>query len=115
MARDREEAGSESSRKMQDKEETTSEASWTAVVKRKRKKECGGWNQRVKRKGLKPQLRGAGVKGVSVYPESESCHGQARAKMARKARENQTKMEEQADGKVPGEEGGGDSESRNGK
>ena len=43
-------AGSESSRKIQDKEETTSEASWTAVTTEK-KKRCGGWNWRVKRKG----------------------------------------------------------------
>ena len=36
MACDMEEAGSESSRKMKDKEETTSVASWTAVTTRKR-------------------------------------------------------------------------------
>ena len=53
---------SECSRKMQDKEETTSEASWTAVTKVKKKNRCGGWNQRVKRKGLKPQFRGTGRK-----------------------------------------------------
>ena len=35
MACDMEEVNSESSRKMQDKEETTSEASWTAVTKGK--------------------------------------------------------------------------------
>ena len=80
MAGDREEMCSESSRrKMQDKEETTSEASWTAVTKGKGKilllvlgcqldtlwGEYGGAmqvravvNQKVKRKGLKPQFRG---------------------------------------------------------
>ena len=52
MTFDMEEAGLESSRKMQDKQETTSKASWTAVTKGK-KKRCGGWNRRVKRKGLK--------------------------------------------------------------
>ena len=41
MACDVEEAGSESSRKMRDKEETTSEASWTVVTKEK-KMRCGG-------------------------------------------------------------------------
>ena len=38
MACDMEEVGSESSRKMREKEETTSEAPWTAVAKRKKKK-----------------------------------------------------------------------------
>ena len=52
-----------------------------------------------------PQLRGAEVKGVSVNPEAESRHGHARAKMARKERENQTKMEEEVDGKSPVDEG----------
>ena len=33
------------------------------------------------------------VKGVSVNPEGENRHRHARAKMARKERENQTKME----------------------
>ena len=32
----------------------------------------------------------SGLKGVSVNPEGESCHGQAQAKMARKERESQT-------------------------
>ena len=39
MACDREELSSDSSRKMQDNEETTSEASWTAVTKKKRKRD----------------------------------------------------------------------------
>ena len=61
MACKMEEVCSESSRKMQDKEETTSEASWTAVTRGKEKR-CGGWNRMVKRKGLKPQFCGTGWK-----------------------------------------------------
>ena len=40
----------------------------------------------------------SGVKGVSVNREGECCHRQARAKMTRKERENQTQMEEKVDG-----------------
>ena len=58
MACDMEEVCSESSRKMKDMEETTSEASWTTVTKGKEKR-CGGWNRRVKRRSLKPQVCGA--------------------------------------------------------
>ena len=39
-----------------------------------------------------------------MNPEGESCHGQVRAKITRKERENQTKMEEKADGKAPRDE-----------
>ena len=52
IACDMEDVGSESSRKMREKEESTSEASWTAVTKE--------LERRVKRKSLKPQPRGAG-------------------------------------------------------
>ena len=45
------------------------------------------------------------MEGASVNPEGESRHGQVRAKMARKERENQTKMEEKVDGKAPSDEG----------
>ena len=58
MACDMEEVGSESSRKMQDKEETTSEASWTAVTKGKGK-EVWSVEPEVKRRSLKPQVWGA--------------------------------------------------------
>ena len=47
----------------------------------------------------------SGVKGVSLDPEGESRHIHARAKMARKERENQTKMEEKVHGKALGDEG----------
>ena len=53
----------------------------------------------------------SGVKGVSVKPEGESCHGQARAKMARKERENQTKMGEKVEGEGTSGRGCGGSES----
>ena len=51
MACDVEEVCSESSRKMQDKEETTSERFVDRSYKRKRKRGVQAWNQRVKRKG----------------------------------------------------------------
>ena len=90
MACDMEEAGSVSSRKMQDKEETTSEASWTAVTKRKEEEVC-----RLEPEGEaeKPEVTvpWKEVKGVSVNSEGESRHRHVRAKMARKERENQKK------------------------
>ena len=45
------------------------------------------------------------VTGVSVTPEGESRHRHARAKMARKERENQTIMEKKVNGKAPWDEG----------
>ena len=45
------------------------------------------------------------VKGVSVIPEGESRHRLARAKMARKERYNQTRIEKKANGKAPWDEG----------
>ena len=45
------------------------------------------------------------MKGVSVNPAGESRHRHARAKMARKERENQTRMEKKVTGKAPGDEG----------
>ena len=53
MACDMEEVCLECSRKTIDMDETSSEASWTAVIKGK-KERCGGWNRRVKRRSLKP-------------------------------------------------------------
>ena len=91
MACDVEGACSESSRKMQDKQETTSDVSWTEVTKGKEKEM---WR-------LKPEGEAArteatvpwnGVEGVSVNPEGESRHVQVRAKIARKERENQTQI-----------------------
>ena len=75
-------SGSESSRKMKDKEETTSEDSWTAVTIGQEKV----WRLEPDGEAEKPKVTAlwSGVKGVSVNPEGESRHGQARAKMARK-------------------------------
>ena len=58
----------------------------------------------MKRKKPEATAPWSGVKGVSVNPEGESCHGQARAKMARKERWNQTKMGEKVEGETPGDE-----------
>ena len=71
-----EEACSESSRKMKDIEETTSEASWTTVTKRERKRGCGGWNRNQTRmektiKGKAPWDEGAEVQS----PEKKSDSG----------------------------------------
>ena len=57
VACDMEEVCSESSRKMQENQETTFEASWTAVTKGK-EKEVWWLEPEVKRKGLKTQFRG---------------------------------------------------------
>ena len=46
-----------------------------------------------------------GAEGVSVDPEGESRHGQARAKITRMEREHQANMEEKVDGKALGEKG----------
>ena len=103
MACEMEEAGSESSREMQDKEETTSEASWTAVTKG-REKEV--WRlEPGEAERPEATVPWNGVEGVSVNLEGESRHGQVRAKMARKEREHQTKMEEKVDRMAPGDEG----------
>ena len=45
------------------------------------------------------------MEGVSANPEGESHHGQVRAKITRKERENQTKIEEKVHGKAPSNEG----------
>ena len=45
------------------------------------------------------------MEGVSVNPEGESRHGQVRAKLTRKERENEAKIEEKVDGKAPRNEG----------
>ena len=58
MACDMEEAGSESSRKMKDKEETTSEVSWTAVTKGKEKEVWRLEPEGEAGKSLKPQFCG---------------------------------------------------------
>ena len=84
MAGDMEEVCSESPRNMKDMEETTSEASWTR---------CGGWNRRVKRTEKPDVGFWSEVKGVSVNPAGDSRHRHVLAKMARKEKENQTRME----------------------
>ena len=45
------------------------------------------------------------MKGVSVNPEGESRHRHVRAKMARKERENQTRVEKKVNGKAPSDDG----------
>ena len=73
MACDMEEVYSESSRKMKDMDETTSEASWTTVTEGKEKKV---WRLQPDGEAEKPEATGlwSEVKGVSVNPEGESRH-----------------------------------------
>ena len=73
MACDMEEVGSESSRKIRDKEETTSEASWTAVTKGKEKV----WRLEPEGEAERPEATApwSGVNGVSVNLEGESRLG----------------------------------------
>ena len=84
MARDMEDVCWESSRKMQDKEGTTSEASWTAVTKGKEKEV---WRLEPEGEAERPEatVPWKGVDGVSVNPEGESRHEQVRAKITRKS------------------------------
>ena len=55
----------------------------------------------MKRRSLEAIGLGSEVKGVSVNPEGESRHRHVRAEMARKERENQTRMEKKVNGKAP--------------
>ena len=64
-----------------------------------------GKEKEVWRLELEGKAERNGVEGVSVNPEGESRHGQVRAKIERKERENHTKMEEKVDGKSPSDEG----------
>ena len=56
---------------------------------------------------VEPEAVGVGseVKGFSVNPEGESRHRHLRAKIARKERDNQTRMEKKANGKALWDEG----------
>ena len=98
-AGDMEEVCTESSRKMQDKEETASEASWTAVTKGQ-EKEVWTLEPEGEAESLEATVPWNGAEGVSVNPEGESRHGQVRANITRKEREHQTKMEENVKGKA---------------
>ena len=90
--------------RMQDKEETTSEPPWTAVTEGKGKR-CGGWNRRVKREKPEVTVLRNEADGVSVNSEGESHHEQTRATITRRVREDQAKMEREADRNGPDEEG----------
>ena len=87
MACDMEEVCSESSRKMQDKEETASEASWTAVTKGKEKEV---WRLEPEGEAERPEatVPGNGVEGVSVNPEGEGRHRQVREEGQKKSNTN---------------------------
>ena len=95
--------GSDSSRKVQDKEETTSEASWTAVTKGKEKEM---WRLGPEGEAERPEATFSwnDAEGFSVNPEGEGRHEQVRANITRKERENQAKTEEKVDGEAPCEE-----------
>ena len=91
VACDMEEVSSESSRKMQDKEETASEVSWTAIAK---KKEKDGWRLEPEGETETPEVTfWDEAEGVAVTPEGESLHEQTHVKSTRRERE------------APGEEG----------
>ena len=89
---DMEEGSSESSRKMQDKEETTPEASWAAVTG---KKEKDGWRLEPEGEAETPEVivLWNEAEGVPANPDGESHHERAQAKSTRRERE------------APGEEG----------
>ena len=87
MACDMEEGCSKRSRKMHDKEETASEASWKAVAKGKEKEV---WRLEPEGEAEKPEVTVLEneAEGVSVNPEGESRHEQIRAKTSSKERGN---------------------------
>ena len=94
-----EEISPESPRKMQDEQEVTSEASWTATGEEAedgRRLEPEGETET-----LEVIVLGNEAEGVSVNPH----HEQTRAKITRREREDQVKMERKADRYAPGEEG----------
>ena len=95
-----EEVSSESSKKMKDMDEITSEASWTAVTKGKEKE---AWSLEPEGEAEKPGAMGprSEVKGISLNPEGEGRPRHARTKMARKERENQTKSLKEATQNIP--------------
>ena len=84
----------ESPRKMQDEQEVASEAFVECDgVKRRRRVEGGGWNQKGKRRRQKPKFLRNGVEGVPGYPDGEGRHEWVHVTSSR--------MESEA----PGEEG----------
>ena len=71
-----------------------------------KEKEKEVWRLEPEGEAEKPEATApwCGVKGVSLNPEGESCNRQARAKMARKERENQTKMRKKVEEKTHADE-----------
>ena len=111
MTCDMGEVCSKLSRKMQDKEETASEASWTAVTK-------GGEKEvwRLEPEGEAEKLGAIGLwneaESVSVNPEGESRHRHARAKNWQGRKERiKTRMEKEVKGKGTWGRGCGGSKS----
>ena len=98
------EVSSESSRRMQDNEETSSEASWTTVTKGKEK---DVWRLELEGESEKSEVTVLWneAEGVSENLEGRSHHEQTRSKITRRDREDQAKMERKADRNAPGEEG----------
>ena len=89
VACDMEVMSSETSRRVQEKEETVPEASWTAVAKRKEKEEWAGTRRGNSDAGSHSFVE----QDVSVNPEGESHHERIQTKSTRRERE------------APGEEG----------
>ena len=71
------------------------------------KRETGSLEAGIGGEAEKPEAIGlvSEVESVQVNPEGESSHRHARAKMARKERENQTSMKKKVNGKAPKKRG----------
>ena len=80
------EVSSESSRKMQDKEETTPGASWAAVTGRK-EKEGGRLEPEGETETPEVIVLWNEAEGVPVNPDGEGHHERAQAKSSRRGRE----------------------------
>ena len=89
---DMEEMSSESWSRLQDKEETTSEVSWTAAARRRGKE---AWRLEPEGEAEMPEVKVLWneEEGVSVNPEGGGHHEQIRVKIIRREREEREKME----------------------
>ena len=85
-------------------DETTSEASWTAVTKGKEKEM---WRLEPEGEAETPEAIGleSEVNSVSMNPEGERRHRHVRAEMARKERGNQTRLEKNVNEKALWDDG----------
>ena len=86
-----------------DMDETTSEASWTTVTNGEEKEV---WSLESEGEAERPEVIGlmSETKDISMNPEDASRHRHAQAKMTRKERDKQTRMEKEINWKTSWDE-----------